>query len=510
MSKESIKQLSCDLESCLLGKYPTRVPSSDVVIVDKEPAALDKNMDLKTLALAVVANEHKMGRAGVTDDKLISFQGSDSDRKLVCDNDEVRELVEIINGDVKPDYSCMVVAKSIHKNPPFNPWRVGKFLSDCSKRTELGPMLDIIFAHPHLFIAGGFASSIVTGREFDDVDVFIVGASLSEAIGILASVRRMVAEKCSHDVEMYTTRLATTFVLGDTKIQIIHRLYSSRAEVLYGFDLGSSAMGISHGNVIVMTPSGLLAGKHRFNVVDINKRRPTLEARMEKYLKRGFNLVMPRASPSLFAGMRERVEPINTRFWSFDQKIGEHGIVVVLLLKRRNEGSVPPKSTGDGLYSSGNGLYSAGAGFSYGDHGATMIKNLEELSRKEPRGRRIMLRNKVMGDKTLDLFRKTFANCMFDTNINKKFFSVLERFVGVRVADLLYASMRRMEDIDDVDAFITKNMEDIIKNLNEMLVKLVPVVFVDNQSDTCITGSGPQFLINEMTEREWYGDLYFE
>ncbi len=551
MSRETIRQLSYGLGSKLRMYEPDADTAAGNGRTFVQPEQGGK-VDLKTLALNVIANEHKMGKSGVTDDKLIVFPPRESSTKMVCVDAEVNEIATYIHdNDVEPDGSCLVVKCELNmRRSTFGPGSLSM-----NQTTVDVPGGDIIFGvilqHPKLFIAGGYVSAMITKTIYDDVDVFMVGVrDHIEATDIINNIRGQISKMHTDDnVKMFTTRLATTFAgkrgHRTWKIQIVHRLYSSRAEVLYGFDLGSSAAGILVDGNVLMTPSGLLAIKHGLNVPDLRKRRSTLERRLEKYFMRGYNIILPHANMDAFVtdgddrnGEEDRYPAhswdqcredwasantgeilVNMKFWSFRkcQKISKSGTINLYEIRRISRDNT---HTDGGLYSD--------TSFSYDNHNKITVRNLEELSKDVPRGGRIVLCDSIGGGERFDLFLGTIATNMF--NNNRRFFAALEKFIGTEATDVIYTYVRKMKTFDNIKRYVTDNLFDIIKELDAMLDALVPSTFVDNktdtclgdaclgdtrqndtrQNDTCLTGGGSQFPMNVMTEREWYGDLYQE
>lgn len=77
------------------------------------------------------------------------------------------------------------------------------------------------------------------------------------------------------------------------EIQVVLRHYDSIGQVLFGFDLGASAMAFD-GRKLYLTPMGHLAMTHGINVLDVGRRRASYEDRIASYMKRGFALVLPK------------------------------------------------------------------------------------------------------------------------------------------------------------------------------------------------------------------------
>jgi hypothetical protein len=74
--------------------------------------------------------------------------------------------------------------------------------------------------------------------------------------------------------------------------QIIFRIYASVSEIIHGFDIGSSAVAFD-GKTVFFTSLSKLSYEFMINVVDTTRRSTTYEARLEKYLRRGFQIVLP-------------------------------------------------------------------------------------------------------------------------------------------------------------------------------------------------------------------------
>ena len=101
--------------------------------------------------------------------------------------------------------------------------------------------------------------------------------------------------KMNESVQM---RVASPMMAGTVgynplqKIQIILRLYSSKSEILLGFDMGSCAVGYD-GNNILFTELGKFSYEYLVIVVDPSRRSTTYEKRLIKYHQRGFHIVLP-------------------------------------------------------------------------------------------------------------------------------------------------------------------------------------------------------------------------
>jgi hypothetical protein len=74
--------------------------------------------------------------------------------------------------------------------------------------------------------------------------------------------------------------------------QIIFRIYASVSEIIHGFDIGSSAVAFD-GTTVFFTSLSKLSYEFMINVVDTTRRSTTYESRLDKYLRRGFQIVLP-------------------------------------------------------------------------------------------------------------------------------------------------------------------------------------------------------------------------
>lgn len=162
-------------------------------------------------------------------------------------------------------------------------------------------------------IAGGFASTILldnhTSRD-QDIDIFIYGLTEEEAN---KRVRNLVqdlidcfetyldtkeGQYISKTIEAVRNNYTLTLTLGNWKFQIIFRLYNFISEILHGFDLGSSAIGWAD-DQLYFTSLSKFCYEHRVNILDNTRRSATYEARLVKYMVRGFALVLPNLNTSI-------------------------------------------------------------------------------------------------------------------------------------------------------------------------------------------------------------------
>lgn len=144
-------------------------------------------------------------------------------------------------------------------------------------------------------------------HKFHDWDLFLVGHQSDEDAhrAIMAFTAHL--EKTWGDFQVARTQGCVTFYKpakdleldAACLIQIILRRYSTLAEVIHGFDLGSSAVAFD-GERVYMTRMGLFAANHGANILNLKTRRASYEHRLARYLTRGYDLVLPDFDPSKF------------------------------------------------------------------------------------------------------------------------------------------------------------------------------------------------------------------
>lgn len=146
---------------------------------------------------------------------------------------------------------------------------------------------------PCVAACGGSVSKCLINQPSDssDVDLFIFGVHSWD-------FREKEGELLSHFKEgMSKLRVLSTiieFEWNNIKIQIIRRCYDTMQSIIHGFDISACSVAFD-GREVFMTHRALFAYQHRMVVIDPElDRSRTYERRLEKYLSRGFSIVLPR------------------------------------------------------------------------------------------------------------------------------------------------------------------------------------------------------------------------
>jgi len=155
----------------------------------------------------------------------------------------------------------------------------------------------------NILIAGGCVASVIEklslSQKFDsnsvsDIDLFIYGLTVEEATNKIYQIGE-IYNKMFPDGKLSRSDNAISFSKGSRapKIQIILRIYDTASQVLHGFDLGSSMVGILSEDKFITTSFGLYCIENRINILIPRYRSTTYESRLAKYFCRGYSIVMP-------------------------------------------------------------------------------------------------------------------------------------------------------------------------------------------------------------------------
>jgi len=177
-------------------------------------------------------------------------------------------------------------------------------------------------------IAGGCVSGLLLKQDWgNDVDIFLYGLTVEQAdkkaveiLEAIISSNRAYAlrdykkkdkegnsaddvdaisalvQQAEQGITITRTERIITFI-GAVKIEIVLRLYEKKEDILYGFDLGSCAVGYD-GAGVSLSSLGKYCYERLVNIVDPSRRSTTYEHRLEKYFGRGFSIILPELNMS--------------------------------------------------------------------------------------------------------------------------------------------------------------------------------------------------------------------
>lgn len=190
----------------------------------------------------------------------------------------------------KNSYISNKISKKVYDNP------AGEILNNESFRFLKNITWD------NLLLAGGSLGDILSGSNVKgDIDMFIYADSdelanktLERLLNEIVSNRNISNAFSNKSFREKLTFVKTKYTLKivEFNFQVIFRRYSSIAEILHGFDLGSSAVGFA-GKDLYFTILSKFSYEYGCIIVDTKRRSTTFEKRLEKYFKRNFNVVLP-------------------------------------------------------------------------------------------------------------------------------------------------------------------------------------------------------------------------
>ncbi|KAJ7579479.1 hypothetical protein C8J56DRAFT_1109862 [Mycena floridula] len=124
-----------------------------------------------------------------------------------------------------------------------------------------------------------------------DVDLFLWGLEPDEAERTALDIYRAVTKANTQGCICVRTRHAISIHAQYPRrtVQIILRLYQSPAEVLAGFDVDAACFAYD-GHKVWASYRGFIAVMMRCNTVDMSRRSPSYEFRLEKYRQCGFEV----------------------------------------------------------------------------------------------------------------------------------------------------------------------------------------------------------------------------
>jgi hypothetical protein len=168
------------------------------------------------------------------------------------------------------------------------------------------PVLNKIKNWDNLLLAGGFVNKTTLQLSAEtDYDFFIYGLNpiqanrkLDELVPLFKSaptqwdpLGRQYVSRSKNALTIKYWVIGAGFV-GYKKIQFILRLYKTKSEILHGFDVDSSSMGY-YGKSVLLTARAIYSLQEMTNTVDFDRMSPSYEARLIKYMTRGYSVYVP-------------------------------------------------------------------------------------------------------------------------------------------------------------------------------------------------------------------------
>jgi hypothetical protein len=165
---------------------------------------------------------------------------------------------------------------------------------------EKYPELTEILTLNDVYVAGGAASSIITGNNCgnSDIDIFITAGNVPN-MKRLWRIADIICEKLSVFYDRICTERMNPGLItfkgfgeGSPTVQIILRAFPDLSGLLHGFDIPSCSIAFD-GKTTYMTELCAWSHMNMVNIVYPKYRSTTYERRLIKYFNRGFALAMP-------------------------------------------------------------------------------------------------------------------------------------------------------------------------------------------------------------------------
>ena len=122
------------------------------------------------------------------------------------------------------------------------------------------------------------------------------------------------------------------FVCAPIKIQVISRLYKTKQEILYGFDLGACAVGFD-GKSIEFSIAGRFAHEYNLNILDTTRFSLNHGARLKKYFDRGYGVILPLCKS--LRTFEKYYKFYIVRFYNMSFKYSLAGLTQIHMMKNR-------------------------------------------------------------------------------------------------------------------------------------------------------------------------------
>ena len=154
-------------------------------------------------------------------------------------------------------------------------------------KLSMPALMDFDFNTNKVVVAGGCILNALTRSIYpdSDVDIFLYDENTAKS-AIAAIVTKITPDS------IFSNRNCITMLKDGIKYQIVLRVYQTKAEIIHGFDIGSSSV-LYDGEKFFATALGIFALKYHYNIVNLNVRRASYENRLLKYQHRGFGIIMP-------------------------------------------------------------------------------------------------------------------------------------------------------------------------------------------------------------------------
>jgi hypothetical protein len=188
-------------------------------------------------------------------------------------------------------------------------------LDDCQINVFLkihaSPIYDILnIGNGKISLCGGAITSLLNGDLPNDYDIFFHSDSVDESDDVFNECLKYLDEKYNNKYYHYQSIIYNrSQYIMDVKInsdnfngtiQFIKRVYKTKEQILFGFDLAPSRLGYNPKDGVFSTICGAMALSMRAFALDINIRSKSFGYRLEKYVfNKKYKVLLPQLENNL-------------------------------------------------------------------------------------------------------------------------------------------------------------------------------------------------------------------
>ncbi len=166
-----------------------------------------------------------------------------------------------------------------------------KALDECHKKFSFLKEITQFFTEKSgIIIAGGSICDIILDRNINDIDIFFYG--IESELTIIYNKLVLLLTRMKQNQQQSKSRYVHNFYIKKTQLQLITKIFPTKDSIIGRFDLACSSA-LYDFNEILMTPIAEFTYINKTLYVDFMRCSDTFATRIQKYEKKGFEIVCP-------------------------------------------------------------------------------------------------------------------------------------------------------------------------------------------------------------------------
>jgi len=238
-------------------------------------------------------------------------------KDYIIGSDKMKEWMLLLSKSIIDNISCIgMVYYRTSIDHKFED--ISKFL-----KKQARPVYDILnIGKGKISLCGGAISSILKYQHVQDYDLFFHSDSVDEIDDIFNNCLHYLEKLCSsektckiiYERSLHMINCCIDFEDFYGNVQFIKRVYKTKEQVLFGFDLAPSRLGYNNEDGFFSTICGAMAlSMHAFSI-DSNKRSTSFGYRLEKYYNiKQYKILLPQLNDEVF-NADEKIEIFDNIF----------------------------------------------------------------------------------------------------------------------------------------------------------------------------------------------------